>query len=42
MGGDKLLSFLSTVTAVEITPSELSLETFFPADQATADALKTL
>ena len=37
------LSFLSTVTvfgtAVEITLSELSLEAFYPADEATARAM---
>jgi transcriptional regulator with XRE-family HTH domain len=42
--GDRLLSFLSTTTvfgaAVDITLSELSLETFFPADAATAEALR--
>jgi len=42
--GDKLLSFLSTTTvfgaAVDITLSELSLETFFPADAATAEAIR--
>jgi len=46
MVGDQVLSFLSTVTvfgaALDVTLSELSLETFFPADQATADALRTL
>jgi transcriptional regulator with XRE-family HTH domain len=46
MVADKVLSFLSTVTvfgaAVDITLSELSLETFFPADEATASALRTL
>jgi transcriptional regulator with XRE-family HTH domain len=40
-----LLSFLSTVTVfgtpVEITPSELSLEAFYPADAATAAVLGT-
>ena len=45
MAGDKVLSFLSTTTvfgaAMDITLSELSLETFFPADAATADALRT-
>jgi transcriptional regulator with XRE-family HTH domain len=39
-----LLSFLSTVTVfgtpVEITLSELTLEAFYPADEATAEALK--
>lgn len=40
------LSFLSTTTMfgtpVEVTLSEIAIETFFPADQATADALRTL
>jgi transcriptional regulator with XRE-family HTH domain len=40
------LSFFSTVatfgTAVEVTTSELSIESFFPADEATADALRSL
>jgi transcriptional regulator with XRE-family HTH domain len=40
------LSFLSTVTvfgtAVEITLSELSLEAFYPADEATAQAMLTM
>ena len=44
LAGDRLLSFLSTTTvfgaAVDITLSELSLETFFPADAATAEALR--
>ncbi|MEO6496090.1 MAG: helix-turn-helix transcriptional regulator [Solirubrobacteraceae bacterium] len=39
------LSFFSTVatfgTAVDITVSELSIESFFPADAATAEALRT-
>ena len=38
------LSFISTTTVfgtpVEITLSELALETFFPADAATAEALR--
>jgi transcriptional regulator with XRE-family HTH domain len=38
------LSFISTVstfgTAVEITASELSIESFFPADELTADAVR--
>jgi hypothetical protein len=38
-----VLSFLSTTTVfgtpVDITLSELALETLFPADDATADAL---
>ena len=41
LGGE--LSFLSTVTVfgtpVEITLSELSLEAFYPADEATANAM---
>jgi transcriptional regulator with XRE-family HTH domain len=44
LAGDRLLSFLSTTTvfgaAVDITLSELSLETFFPADAATAEAIR--
>ncbi len=42
--GERLLSFLSTTTvfgaAVDITLSELSLETFFPADASTAEAIR--
>jgi transcriptional regulator with XRE-family HTH domain len=38
------LSFISTVstfgTAVEVTASELSIESFFPADEHTADAVR--
>jgi transcriptional regulator with XRE-family HTH domain len=38
------LAFISTVatfgTAVEVTASELSIESFFPADAATADAVR--
>ena len=38
------LSFISTVstfgTAVEVTASELSIESFFPADEQTADAVR--
>lgn len=41
-----VLSFISTTTVfgtpVDITLSELALETFFPADEATQQALKTL
>lgn len=41
-----VLSFLSTTTVfgspVDITLSELAMETFFPADAATAEALRTL
>ncbi len=44
LAGDTLLSFLGTTTVfgtpVDITLSELTLETFFPADAATADALR--
>jgi hypothetical protein len=40
------LSFISTTTifgtAVEVTLSELVLETFYPMDDATADALSKL
>ena len=42
--GDAELSFISTYTtfgtAVDVTVSELSIEAFFPADQATAQALR--
>jgi transcriptional regulator with XRE-family HTH domain len=41
-----LLSFISTVTtfgtALDVTVSELSIESFFPADAATAEAVKRL
>ena len=40
------LAFISTVTtfgtAVDVTVSELSIESFFPADAATADALRRM
>ena len=40
------LSFLSTTTVfgtpVDVTLSELALETFFPADAATAEGLRNL
>jgi hypothetical protein len=43
---DGVLSFISTTavfgTPVDITLSELALESFFPADAATADALGRL
>ena len=43
-GGE--LSFISTVTtfgtALDVTVSELSIESFFPADEATAEALLSL
>ena len=42
--GDAELSFVSTIatfgTAVDITLAELSIESYFPADAATADALR--
>jgi len=42
--GDAELSFISTVTtfgtATDITVSELSIESFFPADAATAEAVR--
>jgi len=41
-----VLSFFSTTTVfgtpVDITLSELAIEAFFPADAATADALRAL
>jgi transcriptional regulator with XRE-family HTH domain len=44
--GDRVLSFLSITTVfgtpVEITLSELALESFFPADAETAEAVKLL
>ena len=44
--GDRVLSFLSTTTVfgtpVEITLSELALESFFPADAETAKAVQKL
>ncbi|MDX3807459.1 helix-turn-helix domain-containing protein [Bosea thiooxidans] len=44
--GDATLSLISTTTAfgtpVDVTLSELALETFFPADQTTVEALRTL
>jgi transcriptional regulator with XRE-family HTH domain len=44
--GERVLSFLSITTVfgtpVEITLSELALESFFPADAETAEALKAL
>ena len=44
--GDRTLSFFSTTTIfgapVDITLSELALETYFPADDCTAVALRTL
>jgi len=44
--GDAVLSLISTTTVfgtpVDVTLSELALETFFPADAATGEALRTL
>lgn len=44
--GETTLSLISTTTVfgtpVDVTLSELALETFFPADAATAEALRTL
>ena len=44
MVGDAVLSLFGTVTVfgtpVDITLSELALETLFPADEATARALR--
>lgn len=46
MAGERLLSLISTTTvfgtAVDVTLAELTLETFFPADPATAEALRAL
>ena len=42
--GERVLAFISTLTtfgtAVDVTVSELSIESFFPADPDTADALR--
>ena len=44
--GETVLSLISTTTVfgtpVDVTLSELALETFFPADAATAEALRAL
>jgi transcriptional regulator with XRE-family HTH domain len=44
--GDEVLSFFSTTmvfgTPVDVTLSELALETFFPADERTAERLKQM
>jgi hypothetical protein len=41
---DSVLSFISTITtfarATDITVAELSIESFYPTDQATAEALR--
>lgn len=46
MLGERVFSFFSTTTvfgtAVDITLAELTLETFFPADAATAEALRQI
>jgi MmyB-like transcription regulator ligand binding domain len=43
--GERVLSFISTVTtfgtAVDVTVSELAIESFFPADTGTVDAIHT-
>lgn len=42
--GDRVLSFFSTIatfgTAMDVTLSELSIESFYPADEATAEVLR--
>lgn len=44
--GERVLSLISATTVfgtpVDVTLSELALETFFPADQATAEALRVI
>jgi transcriptional regulator with XRE-family HTH domain len=44
--GDTELAFLSTLTtfgtAIDVTLAELSIESFFPADDATAEAMRSL
>ena len=44
--GDDVLSFISTTmifgTPVDITLSELALETFFPADSLTAERMRAM
>jgi hypothetical protein len=44
--GDDVLSFISTTmvfgTPVDVTLSELALETFFPADEATAARMRAI
>ena len=43
--GPLVLSFISTVTtfgtALDVTVAELSIESFFPADAATAEIVRT-
>jgi hypothetical protein len=42
--GTEILSFISTITvfgtALDVTLSELAVESFFPADETTAEALR--
>ena len=44
--GDGILSFISTTmifgTPVDITLSELAVETFFPADDLTAERMRAM
>jgi hypothetical protein len=44
--GDDVLSFISTTmvfgTPVDVTLSELALETFFPADELTAERMRAM
>ena len=44
--GDAVLSFISTTTVfgtpIDVTLSELAIEAFFPADDATAAALRAM
>ena len=44
--GDAVLSFISTITVfgtpLDVTLSELAIESFFPADEATRMALERL
>jgi hypothetical protein len=44
--GDETLSFISTTmifgTPVDITLSELAVETFFPADDLTAERMRAM
>lgn len=46
VAGDKMLSFISTVTVfgtpLDVTLSELAIESFFPADPETAEHLRSL
>jgi hypothetical protein len=44
--GDSVLSFISTITtfarATDVTVAELSIESFYPADAETAEALRAV